>query len=149
MSARVPLVLFLAAALAAGAPVAAADGAPGVRLAQSDPSWPRLKSRTRGEPDGRAFLEDCGGADDGEREACRNPILNEVFNLQANQSRSPNPFSRCPVDISRVSDMERLGKGLHKAFVAWLRANPDRQSEPVPTLAKDSLADIDVCRLED
>lgn len=94
------------------------------------------------------YLAACGAQDAGHDEACRNPLLAEVFKLQARGAGPHNPFTPCPVDIRRVDALEALGAKLHEAFLAWLQSREPRlQRQDIDTLVGSALAEIDVCRL--
>jgi len=105
-----------------------------------------LSARTRIE-DGADYLETCGGSDDWENEACRNPLLQEVFSLQANQSRQSNPFSACPISFATIEDAEKLSKKLHGEFVSWLNANTNLHKRRVNELAGTAVRQMDLCNL--
>jgi len=126
-----------AAVLAAVLALAPAAGAAGLlKVARGD-------IRT-----GEDYLDACGSSDDLGKQACRNPLLAEVLTLQANQRRSANPFTRCPVDVREIEALEKLSEHLQQAFVAWLEENEGQQDEPLGGLVHIALREIDVCSLQ-
>lgn len=110
---------------------------------------PALAQRAAHIETGIDYLAACGAQEAGYEQECRNPLLAEVFKLQARGAGPHNPFTPCPVDIRRVEALEELGAKLHHAFLAWLKSRDAQlQRRNIETLVSSALAEIDVCRLQ-
>lgn len=94
---------------------------------------------------GKDYVKECASAEDADKRDCRDPIFGEVLALQGNQSRQPNPFARCPVEIFEPDAFADVLEKLQLAVVGWLKKNPAMQDEPMGGLVRIALREIDVC----